>query len=108
MGYRDSSAPKEEKVKFVLKDWHKGVIIGTGLILGFCSLVYGIVSEARSNTLHREHDLFVLRQEICAVANGWYVPGENYHGLIGCRSLSDHSQFYVVEDTGMSLVPVDR
>lgn len=52
------------------------------------------------------HDLFVQRQEICVVHEAWYCHEENYYGLMACRRLDTHERFYVVEETGLVLVPV--
>jgi hypothetical protein len=79
------------------------------LVGGVSAMFYGLDHDTAARRMHADHDQYVLRQEICKVHYGWYVPSGNYHGLMACRSLDDHSLFFVIEDTGLEVytAPVD-
>jgi len=86
------------------------VFIGTplGLIAvvlgGLVAMVMGLGHADDAARMHREHDVYVLNQEICRVHHGWYVPSHNIPNMSPCRRLSDHRLFFV-QNTGRELVP---
>ena len=109
--YRTPSPPlpeKKEKKVFMPDEVKIGLVVGTVVVSLFGSLIYGTYHDSRARNMHYEHDLFIRRQEICIAKDGWYEASENYHGLLACHRLDDHSLFYVVEDTGLELVPVEN
>lgn len=98
-----------EQAKTIL-DWcveNLGIIIPLFLIFGFVVIAAAAIHAAQADQMHYDHNRFVLRQETCIAHDGWYTPDENYHGLLACRRLSDHSLFYIVEDTGLELERVE-
>lgn len=113
MTYRTPSpppTPKRNRFKEMLT-WIKWLCIKTPFLIiivaatFIVSLFYALYHDTESRTQHALHDHFVNNQQTCVAHRGWYVPDENYHGLLACRKLSDHSLFYIVRDTGLELVP---
>lgn len=110
--YRSPSPPLPEPPKKKIKEpMTEGQIIGTvglGFLTVFGLFFFAVIHDSNARFMHEEHDTFLQRQEICTAKNAWYEETENYHGLLACHRLDDHSLFYVVEDTGLELVPVEN